>query len=56
MKVQNKTSGIIEEIPDEMLRYYEKRGYQLVEEFHSLEFPKERKIKHLLEILASRMQ
>lgn len=56
MKVQNKTSGIIEEIPDQMLRYYEKRGYKLVESFHSQDFPKERKITHLLELLSARIQ
>ena len=56
MKVRHKASGQIEDISDQMLRYYEKRGYELIEELHSTEYPRDRKIQELIKLLSSRIQ
>lgn len=56
MKMRHKASGQIEDVGEQYLEFYRKRGYELVEPVHSLDYPKQEKIKLLIELLRSKIQ
>ena len=56
MKMKHKVSNQAINVPDNMLGYYQKRGYELDEDLDSANYPVSEKKRVILEILQREVQ